>query len=352
MAAVWEIRLYDNAGGLAYIFDQFTELVVNGKVNAPGAFALKLEGNHPAIPLFELDGFLEARWQDAVSGIVWRTELGGFVTDFEKWTDAGGKRQFVASGPGYTDLLGRTIIDTYAGSAESDKDDAGETVIKEFVDEQAGPGAGARARANLTVELDAALGTNWAGQRSNRNLLEVCQQIAEATGLQFGIFRTGADDFEFRVWEATDRTATVRFSEAFGNMAEPRVVDRASQVLNWVKVGGQGEGIARVFEYRDDAASIALSPWNQRETFLAATDQPDVAQLEMRGDEKLTENRRARQFTFRVVQTPGLMYGRDYFLGDLVTAIYDGVTYTKRVNSVQFKVNEAGSWPDVGLIDA
>ena len=73
---------------------------------------------------------------------------------------------------------------------------------------------------------------------------------------------------------------------------------------------------------------------------------------EPRGDERLAISVRQIQFTFKPVQVPGLLYGRDYFLGDLVTAVYDGVSYARRVQSVGITVDESGSWVDVRTVDA
>lgn len=354
MTAVWELRLYDPDGARVATFDQPADLLVSAGVNRPATYALRINGSDARAALFELDGILEGWWRDAENGIAWRREFTAWAIDTDKWTDAGGLKQFISAGLGLEDLLGRTIIDTYSGSAESQASGTGEEVLKEYVDEQAGPGAGTRARTGLSLEAthSPALGSLWDGQRSNKNLLIVCQQIAEATGVQFGIERTGDYTFEFQVWTPTDRSDTVIFAEERGNMGEPRVTSRGSQVSNWVKIGGEGEADDREIAYREDATSVALSPQNRREIFLQAVDQSGSGQLESRGDQALAENRAAQSFTFSPLQTPGCLYGKHYFLGDLVRALYDGETYIKRVDTVTFHVSAAGVQVQVGMIDA
>ena len=340
------------AGALVALFDEWPDLRVERTVNAPDAYALRISGDDPKVALFDLDGQIEGWYKDDAAGLGWHLEFEAFCVDQEHWTDKDGSRWFQSSGPGYLDLLGRTIIHTYAGHADSLGAGVGETVIKAFVNVQAGPGAGPRARAGLAMEADAAAGGNWDGQRSNKDLLEVCQLIARMTVVQILCVGTGPATFEFQVAVATDRTATVVFSEAFGNMAEPRLRLNNSRVRNWIKVGGQGEGVARTFVTRSDAPSIGLSTWNQREKFRIATDQTLVAQLNSRGDEALADLEATQTLTFRVLQTPGTLYGVHYFLGDLVTAIYAGVTYTKLINRATWKCDKNGNFVDIGMIDA
>jgi len=355
MTAVWELRLYDQDGARVATFDQWADLVIEAGVNRPAAYALRIGGDDDRVPLFEVDGLLEAWWTDAENGIDWRREMCAWTVDTDRATDEHGKRTFTSSGIGLEDLLARTIVDTYSTSAESEASGSGEEALKEYVDEQAGPGAGSRARPGLSIEAvhSPALGEAWDGQRSNKYLLTICQQIAEATGVQFGIERTGTYTFEFQVWEPTDRSDTVIFSLDRGNMASPRVYSRWSQVSNWVKVGGAGQADERAFAYLEDSESIASSPQGRREAFVQAVDQSAGAQLETRGYQELAENLGAFTFTFSPLQTPGCLYGKHYFLGDLVRALYDGDTYIQRVDSVEIQVDaEGGVQVQVGMIDA
>lgn len=348
----WELRLHDNDGLRVATFDTWPELRVEVAVNRPAVFALRLDGDDPRVALFEQDGLLEGWWTDAEQGIAWRREFCGLCVDPRKWTDAQGGKHLQISGLGLEDVLNRTIIDQDAGSAASRKTGVGETVLKAWVNQEAGPGAGARARTGLSIEADAAAGGNWSGQRSNRNLLTVCQQVAEASGLQFGIERTGAFTFEFRVWEPTDRRATVRFAEAYGNMGEPQVTETQSAVANWIKAGGDGAGATRDMAYDSDAVSIALSPWGRRERFVNAAGQELGDELDDRAAQELAANRARVGFDFTVLQTPGTLYGKHYFLGDYVTAIYDGVSYARRIDAVRWSVTAAGVTAKIVTVEA
>lgn len=349
MSAEWVLRLYDNDGNRTATFDQWPELQVTTYVNAPAVFALRLDGNDPRVALFEDDAILEGWWCDTDHGIDWRREFCGLCVDRTWWTDGDGAKGFQVSGFGLEDVLARTIIDVSAGTPESDQSAFGERCIKNWVDQEVVNPTTRAARPGITIEAmhAPALGANWDGQRSNRNLLVVCQQIAEASQVQFGIERTADFSFEFRVWEATDRRTTVRFSEAFGNMAEPKLDIRRSAMANWIKAGGEGAGTLRDFEYADDAVSIALSPWGRREWFVNASDSSTGANLAQKAADALVEMQALTTLAFTVLQMPATLYGLHYFVGDLVTAIYNGVSYDRRIESAAWRVRADGAWVDV-----
>ena len=333
MPLTWKLRLYSAAGALLAELDTWTDFTLTRTVNAPDTYGLQLRGDAPHCALFELDGILEPWWCWPERGIPWQRETSLWTIGTKRWTDANRARHFISSGKGMEDLLARVIIDGYFGSAGTDQIGIGEFVIKSFVDGQIGPAAGARARLGVTIEGLIGLGAAWTGDRTNKPLLGVVQEIAETSDIQFGLIRTGAYAFEFRVWAPTDRTATVKFTETMGNMIEPTVITRYDQVRNWIKVGGAGTGAARAYRYVTDPASIALSPQNQREEFIQATDQNTNGKLDEKGTARLALNAKLTEFSFRAAQMAGCTYGLHYFLGDLVTAIYEGVTYTQRVNA-------------------
>lgn len=341
----WELRLFDATGARVATFVDWPELRVDLGVNRPGSWALRIHGDDPRATLFEEGGLLEGWWCAPEDGIAWRREFCGFVIDSEAYEDAQGASHFVASGFTIEYWLDATIIDAAAGSTSSRKSGASETVIKDYVDEQCGPGAGARARADLLIEADhsPALGDTWSGQRSNRKVLEVVQEIAEASGIQFGIERTDDYEFEFQVWAPTDRRATVIFATERLNMGQPKLTTRISRSVTRVKAAGQGEGAARAVVYVQDLAAIAASPIGRREAFADARDQDDTASVTARGQQILDANRATQTLDFAVLQAPGCLYGKHYFLGDLATARYRGADYDRRVDAVTWQITAVGT---------
>ena len=362
MAVVYDLRIRNQAGQVIATIDQWLGVMFTRTVDDVDAFSLHLDGDDPRALLISDDYQIELWRQDLENGIAWYKEAEGFFCNFRYWTDASGLRHAELSGRGYQDLLARTTVRAAAGTAGASKSGPAETVIKEFVDEQAGPGAGARARTGLTIQADAADGATVNLQRSNRNLLVVCQDIAKVGGGDFDVIGThptqaGPATFEFRWYPAqrgTDRSATVIFSEALGNMAEAEVTRQQTNVVNSALVGGQGEGAARETSLQEDALSIALSPWGQRETFVDAreVEAGNTAALDQKGQQALAAATAFSGFTFRPVQTPGCLYGKHYFLGDLVQALYNGSIYIKKIQSVTLANDRGGENVGPALADA
>lgn len=72
---------------------------------------------------------------------------------------------------------------------------------------------------------------------------------------------------------------------------------------------------------------------NSKEVFYPATQYTTTDGLEAAGDIRLDELRARDELTWEVIQTPACLYGRDYFLGTLVTGYYEGITATKQMSA-------------------
>lgn len=361
MPPTWQVILRDRDGNQTALFDQWLEFTFTRAVNDVGSFGLHLDGDDERIWMLYEDAQVEFWYADIANGIAWYKEAEYFIADRDWYSTADGTHHFVAMGRSYADLLARTINQSKAGSAGSSKSGPAETVIKAYVNEQAGPGAGARARYGLAIDPDLATGNVISLQRSYRNLLEVCQDVARIGGGDFDIVGTNApialgERFRFRWYlgqRGTDRTTTVIFSEGFGNMAEPRLEERRSHVKNAALVGAYGEGAGRYTTWRTDAGSIAASPWGRREVFVDAREVNDgnTDAVDDKGDAALAENVETLRFSFIPVQTPGCLYGKAYFLGDLVTARYNDADYLRKVQSVTVTCNRQGHRIDVQTVE-
>ena len=115
---------------------------------------------------------------------------------------------------------------------------------------------------------------------------------------------------------------------------------------NWLNettiaiVGGQGEGTSRTTAVRTGTNHSATT--NSVETFVDARDLTTTAGLQARGDNALYRSEARDLLVFDVIQTPGSLYGLHYFLGDLVTGYYEGVTATQQIYGVTVGLGESG----------
>jgi len=366
--AAWQVVLKDVAGATAARFVLSAEggvesLTAMNRVNCVGAFSLLLPKAADEsvatflarMALFELDGQVELWRRDAANGVDWYLVHEGLVRGRRFYVTAPTAMVCEITGRGYTDLLTRRIIEAAAGSDGAVKSGAAETVIKEFVDEQAGPSAGTRALTGLSVEADSAKGNTVNISAPYKGLYETCRDVAAVGGGDFAIVGVGDALFEFRWYNGqlgTDRTATVRFSYELGNMATPEVALLRQDEVSAVLVAGQGEGSARVTEWRTDATRIALSTWNRIERYMDARDVGAQAGLQARGDAALEDGTPRNALSFTPAQLPSCAFDVHYFLGDKVSAAFLGHEATKRVMQATYSVNAQGEKVTVGLEDA
>jgi hypothetical protein len=247
--------------------------------------------------------------------------------------------------------------------------------MKEYVDENAGPSATLVPRllesgvtSGLSIEADAAGGAVWSGAKAFENLLTTIQEISAAVSLDFGIVGVGVALFEFQVrpiW-GDDRStvglvhatglngagnAPVVFALEYGNMINPKYRKSRTDEVNAVISMGQGLAGNRLLTLRTDAAAIAESPWNLKESSRGASDEYTTAQQQSGGDAYLADNQAKETFEFEIVQTPGSLYGREYFFGDLVTARYKSIERNKKIVGVKITVEGPNETIDVELSD-
>lgn len=366
MSARYKIHLKDQTGTLVAIIDDFTNLQISHRLNSIGTYNFQMDAEDPVTALFELDGQVEIYRSDAQYGIDWYLEFEGFHRNFTKETFENGRQTYTSYGRSYNDLLNRRHILYYSQTAYASKSGVAETVMKEFVDENAGPSATNPPRlANgvtlgLSMEADAARGENWEGSKAWQNLMTVCQQIAIVGNIDFNIVGTGAQTFTFMTYLGqlgTDRTndglslitglngagnAPVIFSLPKGNMEVPSYSEKRMNEKNAFLVLGSGIGDERDTEIRTDASAIDDSPWNRMEGTKDARNFSTAAGYQSVGDAALEDNQAEKLFNFKTLQVPSTLYGQHYFFGDKVTAFYDDVEEDKKIVAVDILVNAEG----------
>lgn len=343
MAATWQIRLKGLDGALDAIIDDYEQFTLNKVVNGVGAYTLRLRADDAKAALFVLDAQVEFWRRDLAQGLAWYKEA-EFLHRGSRYTlTREGAYLYESSGVSYAHLLKRRVIVPDANCTGA-KTGVAETVIKAFVNEQAGPGASLAARQNtgLTLEADGAGGNSVTLDGSNKNLLEVCQAIAAVGGGDFDVIGMGAATFEFD-WYAgqrgTDRTATVTFAPELGNMAEADLQRLRHDEINTIYVGGQDSGTARATAWRTTATLTDDSTWNRCEAFVNASQETAEAGLDTAGDAELWQGRPQDNFTCTILQLPGCYYGQHYNWGDLVTARFGTYSATKKLQSVTITVS-------------
>lgn len=361
------IILRDTEGNIVARFDDWISYTITHRINGIDDATLILDGHNPNILLFGLDYFVEYWRSNKESNIEAYREAVTLHRTFNYDYDQKGQLTYMSHSVGLDDFLNRRIIYNYAGDARCTKSDAAETVIKEYVEEQAGPSAtvaGGRlaegAIDGLTVEIDTGAGDNWDGSRAWRNLLEVITEIAEAKAMAFRIepMDLTVPSFIFRCKEkpyGDDRSSTgidpdtgrntagnypVIFSDQFGTAISPKYGVIRDTEANVAVVLGRGNEDERNIREKTLAGTSyeTDSPWNRREIPVHATQETSDAGLDDRGDETLFTTIPTTIVDLQIVQHPSCMYSREYFLGDIVTCRVSGLEVNRTITEVTIKV--------------
>ncbi|KKK68758.1 hypothetical protein LCGC14_2940850, partial [marine sediment metagenome] len=204
MSARYQVILHDQAGAQVAILTTWRTLDYVLRLNDVGNYTLELDGDLAVVDDFIVDGQVEIRRRDQEAGIDWYTDFRGFHRTEQQRTEQDGLSVFTSQGVDFKHLLARRAILYRDTSAEAAKTGPGETVMKSYVDENAGPGATAPPRLfngvfpGLAIQADGAAGLAWDGNKPYRALLDTLREIADATDVDFDLVATGPVTFEFQ----------------------------------------------------------------------------------------------------------------------------------------------------------
>jgi len=355
----------DPAGLKVAEFDNWRKLSYEKRVNDVGSYDFEINGWDDRISLFELDGQLEVFRADLANDLDWYLDFEGLHRSPIRKTSEEGDRIYNSIGVGYNDLAGRRVIGYKSGTVRAVKKVAAETAMKEYVSENCGSVATiARGRLHdgvvpgLMVEASRSQGIVWSGDRAFENLLDVLNEIAEFSGIDFAFEGFDAGLYVFKTYLhqlGTDRTIVGLNTTTGLNLSgvPPTIFsidsgtvrsivysfDRLKEA-NCVYVLGQGDGSTRKVILRDDPLTIDDSPMNLREVSRPASKNEFEYQLKAFGDEVLVDTKAIEAITFEHLQQSSVIYGRDFFLGDRITVHHEGQDYNKRIVAIQVSIQQ------------
>lgn len=323
-----------------------------------GFLEFSLLGALPWLADFGENGQVEV-WRQ-IGSEPWALEFVSLsVNDYERsWPD--GVQHYHYRGPDVKDILARATVNWYAGYTDRSAfaGEAAETIGKTLVqynvtsDATLANGRLVTFASPFTVEIDTDLGRGNALDWFcfEENLLETLGKLARVGGGDFDLVRdpdAAGDYLRYRFYYypgqlGTDRSATVTFSLALGNLSNPVVRNAALGAPSVLTVGGPDEGAARQFT---TATAANYATTRHREGFLNASDVETAAGRAARGNAELEAARVKETFEWEAIQTAGSRYGEHYGLGDLVTVIRPdtGTASTHKITGVSVSVNQNGA---------
>lgn len=226
---------------------------------------------------------------------------------------------------------------------------AAETMMKGYVDDNAGPSALAARRAapydDLTVQADAAGGSTFQWSARLTPLDELVTAIAErsvADGSPLGwrVARTTTPGLQFQVFVPADVSDLVVFALARRNVARGRRNTRGPELTTAI-VGGDGDGTARTFDETSET-----NDWGRLERFVDHRQSSTAAELVSAGDAAIQEDHPRDSVELTPSGTGAFTYPDDYGLGDSISVVFDGTTFVDVVREVTI-VLETGKAPRI-----
>jgi len=358
MSVSYTLIIYDSAGTRLAYSDDMLEIGVNRVVNGIDLMSISYLTSANAVQYLTAGNIIELYRQDPEAGIASYREFSGIVREVRRTiTDSD---ITTVRAVGFNALLADRIVAYRAGVTNRSEFSAvpAETILKTLFDYNLGANATTGNGRLLSGVLTGATTSTSAGTGNIVSIachadvmLSAMQAVQEVGGGDFDVIYTAPATYTFEWYlgqRGTDRTASVIFSIPNGSISTlttsySAVIDTTAAI-----VGGQGEGVDRAFAVRPATLPTGLA---LRETWVDARNSTTTTQYEQRGDIALEEaTKRRSRIDVVIAQTQGLRYGRDYFLGDLVSINVDNVLYTRKILSVAIRVNADGSEDiDVGL---
>lgn len=276
-------------------------------------------------------------------------------------------------------LLAARVVAYNEGSAEADKTDFADDMIKAYVRENfvsATDTARNWASTRFAVETDRSAAPSVVKQASYRTVLTTCQEIAAAaatagtyTGFEmYSTVETGP--YTLRTYtgqRGQDRSSTggkpLILALTKGSLNSVELDEDWTEIVTAVYAGGSGKKSERVVSSAAlDAAGIAESPYGRVEWFQNASSVDDTAALDDEAARTLREKRARILFTGDTVDTEYATFGEEYDWGDKVIGEYTDLRVARvsqfdcRVDPVRIAVErgvdeESGQFVETETLD-
>lgn len=346
------LKVFNPSGTLKAVVTDFLSLKYINVVNDVGQLVFTINSDHPVIDHLENNAGVEVWRRNAEYDIEWTREFWGLFKDKEL-SFKNGKEVFQATCVSGLWLLS-TRINAYPAMTTPTTyfyEVYAEGITKLIVYYNATSNAttingrvrdGAIPGLSVDETGDGTGGTLLTWHCAWANVLKTIQEIALVGGGDFDLVKTSDTTYEFRWYEGqlgTDRTSSVLFALERGNMANPVYKKLHSNEKTVAIAGGFGE---REFRLTTAVTGTNYSSGNDVEMFHDDRNITTEDALQNRASMALEQNKAVESVSFDILQTPGCLYGKHYFLGDLVSVSYFGTTESHKVVSVAVAFENAG----------
>lgn len=340
MTANYEIHLTTDAGVRIALLDNFVRLEASRIDGRAGDFFLQMPVS------FDPDLLVPDRLIQ-----VWRQPEGGrlklwnvYLLREWEFSTRGSDHIVELSGPDMKDLLWRRIVAAYSKSAQANKTDFADDMMKEVVTESIAdgvaptPDAGTRVWANLSIAADVNAGPTITQEfpfdylltDGGGGVLPTLKKAAKEAGTEVffdivpNVISENSITFQFRTYigqPGQDVSSKVIFDEAAGNLKDPKLNYNYRKEKNYIYATGQSYGSQRTVTQVYDSNRYGQSIWARCEGTADARNQTGNGVREA-GRDALNNGRPRIQYSATPADTEGTRFGIDWDFGYKVRSKY------------------------------
>ena len=249
------------------------------------------------------------------------------VEQIEYNLDSGGSLSEVlaVSGRDISGMLEERLCLPSSGSAYDQQTDAAETVMKHYVDANAGPGAQAdRQVPNLVIAADQGRGDSITFQARYQTVAQVMETIALARNIGWEVtFDLQNKQHVFDIVVGADRTigsgTPVVLDTELDSIETQNYLTSVLGSKNYAYVGGDRSGTGRTLVERSYLGNPTPSGYDRREVFVDQQEADDADMLRLQADAAMAETVQEDMVEATASQIGSFLYRRDWDLGDIVT---------------------------------
>lgn len=362
MSATYSVIVCDASGNPLDAVTDFTRLSYSRVDREVTPLTLRLPYK-PSQSLFRTDNRIEVYRSVDGRPAVLDTETIWFVKGYKQTTDENGIDGYEVTAYSANELLQRRIVAFAAGTAQAQKYDYADDMMREIVVENFLTAAYTNDPRLVSSAFFSVIGEQSAAPKLNkafswRPVGDVLKEIAEAATLlgtytTFDVVAINSTELQFRTYigqRGTDRRfpggiQPFLFGVDYGNLATVTLTADATNERTAVYAGGGGQESSRLIVTASDDLRSAVSPFGRRESFIDARTYDTTAGLTAEAYAEL-QNRIPRQVIEAQIKNAGTtQYGVNWSFGDYVSVTFNDVIFDARVVSVE--VSESGGQESV-----
>ncbi len=354
MSVLYTVQILDSSGVIQSYITDFEQLSISRQCSSVDALSITLPSSSQSAPFVVYDAKLIVTRKDDAMEIPDAVEFSGIIRKIEQIVSS--IRSLRVTAVGQLSLLGDRIIAYPSAIANRSVFTAvaAETIIKTLYTYNIGSSATtANGRllsgvvSGMSTSASSGSGTALTVSCSMKNLLQTLQETAATGGGDIDLLYTAPASWSL-VWytgqRGTDRRATVILSVPTGTISELLITTDRVNDFSSVIIGGAGTNKARVYATRPASLPTGL---NNREIYADAKSTGNVpaalSAMQQQGSVMLKlQTRRRVTYKAKIIQGGALRYGRDYFLGDLITIRDNSTDVIQKVQGVTLEFSSDG----------